>query len=217
MTAPVKSRRYDASRRQAQARERRARVLDAAWELFQTNGYAATTVGAVASRAAVSEETVYKTFGGKSGLVRELRLRALQGSGTLQAETRSDRLRHHDDPVRIVRGWARLAAEVAPLVCPVLLLVRDAALADPGMRALAAELDDERRVRMAENAVVLHRAGHLRRGLGVERATDILFAASSPEMFELLVLRCGWDLPRYSRHLEDTLRAALLRPRTSTS
>jgi hypothetical protein len=31
-------------------------------------------------------------------------------------------------------------------------------------------------------------------------------------MFELLVLRCGWDLPRYARHLEDTLRAGLLTP-----
>lgn len=210
MTGPVKARSYDASGRRARALERRARVLDVAWEQFRTRGYAATTVAAVARRARVSEETVYKTFGGKSGLVRELRERALHGAGPEPAETRSDRLRTEDDPVRIVRGWAKLAAEVAPRVIPVLLLVRDAAVVDPGMRALAAELDDERRRRMAANAGALHRAGHLRAGMTVQRATDLMFAASSPEMFELLVLRSGWDLRRYSRNLEDTLRAGLL-------
>jgi AcrR family transcriptional regulator len=212
MTASVKARSYDASRRRASARERRERILDIAWEEFGRRGYAATTVAAVARRAGVSDETVYKSFGGKSGLVRELRARALQGAGPEPAEARSDRLRDETDPVRIVRGWARLAAEVAPRVAPVLLLVRDAALVDPGMRILLTELDEERRRRMATNAAALHGAGHLRPGLTVQRATDLMFAASSPEMFELLVLRCGWDLERYSRQLEDTLRAGLLRP-----
>jgi AcrR family transcriptional regulator len=212
MTPAVKSRPYDASRRRARALERRARVLDVAWEQFRTQGYAATTVAAVAHGARVSEETVYKTFGGKSGLVRELRSRALAGAGSEHAEARSDRLREEDDPVRIVRGWARLAAEVAPRVVPVLLLVRDAALVDPAMRAMVAELDAERWRRMADNAAALQRAGHLRPGLTKRRATDLMFSASSPEMFELLVLRCGWSLPRYARHLEDTLRAGLLRP-----
>jgi AcrR family transcriptional regulator len=212
MTSPVKARSYDASRRRAHARERRERVLDSAWEEFRRQGYAATTVATVARRAGVSEETVYKSFGGKSGLVRELRSRALQGAGPEPAETRADRLRSEADPVRIVRGWARLAAEVAPRVAPVLLLVRDAAMGDPGMRALLTELDEERRRRMATNAMALSGAGHLRPGLTVQRATDLMFAASSPEMFELLVLRCGWDLERYSHQLEDTLRAGLLRP-----
>jgi AcrR family transcriptional regulator len=212
MTPAVKSRAYDASRRRARALERRARVLDVAWEQFRTQGYAATTVAAVAHGAHVSEETVYKSFGGKSGLVRELRSRALAGAGPEHAETRSDRLREEDDPVRIVRGWARLAAEVAPRVVPVLLLVRDAALVDPAMRAMVAELDAERWRRMADNAAALQRAGHLRPGLTKRRATDLMFSASSPEMFELLVLRCGWDLSRYARHLEDTLRAGLLTP-----
>lgn len=210
MTAPVKARRYDASRRRAGALERRERVLDAAWQQFRTHGYAATTVVAIARRARVSEETVYKSFGGKSGLVRELRARALEGSGVEPAEARSDRLREEGDPVRIVRGWARLASEVAPRVMPVLLLVRDAALVDPALRTLLEELDQDRRRRMATNAAALHGAGHLRPGLTLQRATDLMFAASSPEMFELLVLRCGWDLERYSRHLEDTLRAGLL-------
>jgi AcrR family transcriptional regulator len=207
----VKERRYDASGRRSRALERRTRVLDAAWEQFSRQGYAGTTISAIARQADVSEETIYKAFGGKSGLVRELRARALEGSGPAHAETRSDQLRQQSDPTRIVRGWARLAAEVAPIVTPVLLLVRDAALVDPDLRNLASELDEARRQRMAENAAALKRGGHLRARMTLQHATDVMFAVSSPEVFELLVLRCGWDLSRYARHVETTLRAALLR------
>lgn len=210
MSPRVKPRAYDTTRRREQARQRHNRILDVAWEEFRTHGYAATTVATVASGADVSEETVYKSFGGKSGLVRELRVRALTGSGRESAEIRSDRLREHDDPVRLLRGWARLAAEVAPMVVPVLLLVRDAAVLDPALRELAVELDDERRRRMTENAAALRRTGRVRTGMTAQQTVDVLFAVSSPEMYELLVLRCGWDLTRYRRHVETTLRGALL-------
>lgn len=210
MDEGVKSRPYDGSGRQARALQRRHRVLDVAWEHFRQHGYAATTVGALARDAGVSEETIYKAFGGKSGLVRQLRLRALRGAGDQAAEDRSDRLREEPDPRRIVRGWARLAAEVAPRVTPVLLLVRDAAIIDPGLRGLATEVEEERRRRMQENASALHRAGHLRPGVTVRHAADVMYAVSSPELFELLVMRCGWSLDRYSRHIEATLAAALL-------
>ncbi|WP_248581052.1 TetR/AcrR family transcriptional regulator [Nocardioides sp. InS609-2] len=211
MTGTVETRAYDTSSRRARAQERRTRVLDVAWEQFRSQGYAATTVGAVARAAGVSEQTIYKTYGGKAGLVRHLRLRALEGDEHSEpAERRSDRLRSNPDPRRIVAGWARLASEVAPRVSPILLLVRDAALTDPGLQGLAVEVDDERRRRMRENAESLGRASHLRTDVSTEQATDVLFAVSSPEMFELLVIRCGWDLPRYATYVEDTLCAALL-------
>jgi hypothetical protein len=41
-----------------------------------------------------------------------------------------------------------------------------------------------------------HRRGHLRTGVTLEHATDILWTFSSPELYELLVLRSSWDLPR---------------------
>ncbi|MGI8644899.1 MAG: TetR/AcrR family transcriptional regulator [Nocardioides sp.] len=185
VSQPVKTRTYDASARQARAGERRARVLDTAWQQFQRQGYAATTVGQVARASGVSEEMIYKSFGGKSGLVRHLRLRALAGAeGEERAELRSDRLRRNEDPRLVVRGWARLAAEVAPRVTPILLLVRDASITDETLRDLTTELDAARRLRMRENATALHRAGHLRRGVTAPEAADVLFAVSSPEMFE---------------------------------
>src|SRR4051794_28535108 len=125
LNASATPRRYDRTGRQDQARQRQQAVLDAAESLFFELGYAATTVAGIAAASGVSPETVYKYFGGKTGLVRALRGRALQGLGDVPAEQRSDRLRDLADPRAIVRGWAQLAAEVAPKVAPILLLVRD--------------------------------------------------------------------------------------------
>ena len=209
MTTPVKSRRYDSSGRRAAAHARRQRVLDAAERLLHRDGYAATTVAAIAEESGVSPETVYKSFGGKPGLVRALFDRALEGAGPTPAETRSDALRH-TDPVTLVSGWARLAAEVAPRGTAVMVLVRAAAASDPQMQQLYVEMDARRLRRMRDNARALAAIGGLREGITVEEAGDVLFAVSSPEMFELLVTRRRWSLERYSRYVRDTITHALL-------
>jgi AcrR family transcriptional regulator len=208
----VKTRPYDSSRRHADAAARRRRVLDASRARFLADGYAATTVAAVAEAAGVSPETIYKSFGGKTGLVRALRDDALRGAGPEPAETRSDRLRAEADPRIVVRGWARLATEVAPRVVPILLLVRDAGASDSAMKRLYEQMDADRLRRMSDNAGYLYDGGHLRPGITHEHAADLLFAVSSPEMYELLVLRRGWDLERFADFTYDTITSGLLRP-----
>ena len=205
-------RRYDASRRRADARSRRQSVLDAARDLFLRHGFGGTTVAAIAAAAGVSPETVYKAFGGKTGLVRALQQDALLGTGPVPAEDRSDGLRANADPHQVVRGWARLATEVAPRVVPILALVRDAAAVDPGMRAVHDEMDEGRLRRMTENAEFLHNAGHLRDGVTVADAADLMWSVSSPEMFELLVVRRRWSPERYADFVYNTLSHGLLRP-----
>jgi AcrR family transcriptional regulator len=92
----VKRRRYDASRRRDAAGLQREAVLDAAWNRFAAEGFVVTTVDTIASDAEVSTATIYKTFGGKAGIVRALVTRALRGNPALgiAAERRSDAL--HD-------------------------------------------------------------------------------------------------------------------------
>src|SRR5919202_6396564 len=72
MPKAVKTRRYDATRRREQAAATRRRVLDAAQVLFERDGYAATTMAAIASEAGVALKTVYLAFETKSGLLRAL-------------------------------------------------------------------------------------------------------------------------------------------------
>jgi len=210
----VKSgRRYDSSGRLRAAERTRARVLDMARERFLANGYAATTVAAIATAAGVSVETIYKSYGGKAGLVRLLRDAALRGSGPVPAEQRSDQQSAAaSDPREIIAGWGRLTSEVMPRVAPILLLVRAAAGADDEMAVVRRETDDGRLERMAHNARYLVDGGHVRDGLGLEQVRDVLFAYSSPELYELLVLRQGWSTDDYGRFVADGIAAAVLPP-----
>ena len=80
----------------------------------------------------------------------------------------------------------------------VLLLLRDAAVVQPGLRDLLAELDDARHQRMCGNAQFLHEAGHVRESVTARAAADLMWSVTSPEMYELLVLRRGWSLDQYA-------------------
>jgi AcrR family transcriptional regulator len=187
------------------------RVVDAAERLFLTDGYAATTVAGVAAAAGVSVDTIYKGFGGKPGLVRAIRDRGLEGSEAVPAEQRSDAL--HSQGLtgeQIIRAWGRFVAEVAPRTAPILLLMRDAAVDDAEMRALQAESDRDRLRRMTHNARRLRAGGHLRAGVSIARAADVCWCYTAAELYELLVVRRGWSINRYSAFVTDALLAALL-------
>lgn len=212
MSQPVKTRTYDVSGRRAAARQRREKILDAALELMMRDGYAATTIAGIASAASVSPETIYKTFGGKTGVVRAQFHRALDGTGTLPAEERSNRLRGVSTGHELVAGWAQLASEVAPRGAPLLMLLRDAAASDPQARSVLAEIDDARVVRMRDNARALIATGDVRPDLTLTDVTDVLFALSSAEMYELLVIRRGWTARRFARFQSEATAGALLNP-----
>jgi AcrR family transcriptional regulator len=209
---PVKPRRrYDSARRAEQARQTRNAIIETARRLFLRDGYAGTTIAAIAAAAQVSVETIYKAFGGKPGLVRAICDAALAGAGPIPAETRSDQLQLHEpDPRRIVRGWGELTVEVAPRIAPIMLLVRSAAAADPEMAGLLAEVEAARLSRMTGNARNLAAAGHLRPDVTVEQAGEVMWTYSSPELYELLVIKRGWPLGRYGAFIAEAMIAALL-------
>jgi len=214
MSSDVKPQRpYNSVRRRDQAERTRQDVVEAARRLFLTNGYGQTTVSAVAAAAGVSVETVYKAFGGKPGLVRAVVSKGLEGTGPVPAERRSDEMQAAErDPRTVIRNWSRLATEVAPRTAPIALLIRSAATADPEMADVLAEVDEQRLRRMDGNARTLYERGHLREGITLEQARDILWTMSSPELYELLVIRRGWSLDRFAMFQAEQMIAALLPP-----
>src|ERR1035437_3158561 len=149
-------RQYDSSSRREQAHRNQKAVLDAAERRFLADGFGATTIAAVASEAGVSVETIYKTFGNKASLVTAIHERGLAGRGPVPAPERSDQMQSRErDPRQIIGNWGRLTTEVAPLVCPILLLIRSAAATDPDMARLLAETDHQRLQRMTPNPTPL--------------------------------------------------------------
>jgi AcrR family transcriptional regulator len=210
IVADVKGkRRYNSSGRQEQARRNRAAILQAAERQLNECGYAGTTVAAVAAEAGVSVETVYKAFGGKAGLVRALYERNLAGAGTVSAYERSDAMREREsEPAAVMREWGLLTAEVGSMVTPIRLLMRAAAVSDQEMAALLEDIENDRLKRMRHHARYLQDRGYLR--VSTAEAADILWVCSSAELYELLVLKRGWHLPRFARYITSYMAASLL-------
>ena len=207
----VKTRRYDATGRRNRARQTQARILAVAQERFLQDGYAATTIATVAAAAGVSAETIYKTFGGKPGLIRAIQQSGLAGAGPVPAPDRSDEMSAQDlPPVTILRRWATLTAEVMPRVAPITLLVRAAAATDPDMGQLLAEINAERRQRMHHNASRLADHGSLRSEIGLERVRDVMFTYTAPEIYEILVIHQHWSTDDYADFIYRGLVAELL-------
>lgn len=204
-------RRYDSGRRREQAEQTREAILDAAWRRFLADGYTGATVAAIAREAGVSVETIYKAYGGKPGLIRELWQRGLDGRGPIPAPARSDEMSAtQTDPAEIIRRWGVLSMEVAPQGVPILLLVRAAAATDAAMAELLAEADRQRWDRMRHNAARLAAAGGIREGVSLDEAADVMWTVTSIEMYDLLVRQRQWPIDRYGRFVSETIAAALL-------
>jgi AcrR family transcriptional regulator len=217
MTDVKPRRRYDSSGRQAQTRRNREAILAAAQRQFLEGGYAATTVAAVAAEAGVSVETIYKAFGGKSGLVRAIYDRGLAGSAPVPAYRRADEVREHEtDPRVIMRTWGMIASEVGSVVSPITRLVRAAAAADQDMAALLQDHNNRREARARHHARFLERRGYLREGVSQAEATDVIWTCTSDELYDLLVTQRGWSRRRFAAFLADFMITALLPPEAAS-
>jgi AcrR family transcriptional regulator len=207
------SRSYDSSRRQEQARETRAAVLAAARQLFIADGYAATTMGAVAAAAGVSVETVYKAFGNKPGLVKAVFDVAVVGDDEPVPLVQREFIQRNmaePDPRRKLLDYGEHYGRVAARACPVQLLVRDAAVSDAGAAEVWERLQAERLTGMTMFAEHLDAGGHLRAGVSADEARDVLWAHNSVELWDLLVNHRGWTNERLGRWIGRQLVAALL-------
>ena len=214
MAADVNPRRaYDSSRRQEQARQTRGAVLDAARRLFVEQGYAKTTVSAVAREAGVSIETVYKAFGNKPGLVKAVFDVAIVGDDEpipmLQREL-VRRTAEEPDPRRKLTGYGEHLVGVGVRTAAIQLVVRDAAATNAGAAAVWQNLLDERLTGMTAFARHLADGGHLRAGVTADEARDVLWTFNSIELWHLLVDQRGWSPERFGAWVGHQLIAALL-------
>lgn len=211
MTHVKARRRYDSSRRRDAARRNKEAVLDVAERSFLTDGYTGATVASIAEQAGVSPELIYKAHGGKGGLLTAIYQRRLAGIGPVPAYQRSDDMREqHTDPTSIMREWGLLTSEVAAELTPIRLLLRAAASVDQEMAGLLEQIERERLDRMRHHAQFLAARNFLRADVSLAEATDILWACSSTELYELLVVKRHWTRSQYAQFITDFMTAGLL-------
>ena len=216
MTRPVKrTRRYDSPRRAAQAAATRAQILGSAGRLFERDGYAATTMAAIAEDAGVALKTVYVSFETKSGVLRalwNLRLRGDAEELAVQDRAWFREVVDEPDAMRKLRLTARNSRAVKERVGGLFDVIRGGATTDGEIAALWSRIESEFHANQRTIVESIDASGMLRPGLGVDRAADLLWTLNHPDVWRLLVRERGWTPDEFEQWLGDTAIAQLLRP-----
>lgn len=200
------TRRYDSSARQADARTRRAAIVEAAARLFLEAGYAETTIAQVAAEAEVSPQLVYAAFGGKAGLLAGvLDLIAAGDEDDVLLRDRPESLALNDirDPRERMRAAAQRVADLNGLTGRLLVLVdrvagSDPAVADLQSRMLKAMREDHR-------ILVDRLAAGMRPDLGPDRLAEVTRVITGHQVWHGLVVDGEWTQEQYADWLGDTL------------
>jgi AcrR family transcriptional regulator len=199
---------YVSATRTERAQNTRTRVIEAATRLFVQQGYATTSLRAIATEAGVSVPTVELLFGTKAQLLHVVIDVAVAGD---------------DEPVPVLsRGWAadarsaRNLADFLSVVAQVLseaqarsagvmLAAYEAAASDPDIQLLIMDRESQReRTTNWIVSGVVDRAG-LRPELDRAGAIDTVWMLMDPVIFNRLTRHRGWSLDRYASWFADSV------------
>jgi AcrR family transcriptional regulator len=213
MAREVKRRTYAAGRRRAQSAETRQGIVEAARELMLERGYRATTIAAIADRAAVNVDTVYELVGRKAVVLREVIEQAISGTDRAVVAEERDHVKAmlaEPDPAKKLAIYARAVRQTQQRMAPLFLALRDASSTEPEAYQVWQDISDRRASNMRKFARDLRDANGLRAGLSIDEAADVLWATNSSELYVLLTVERGWSTQHFERWLTDTWCRLLL-------
>ena len=213
MPAAVK-RHYDNTRRQAQVRATRLRILDAAKALFIEQGYPATTLEAIANAADTSLPTLYRLFPSKLALLKAV-LDASFG-GDDQPISFGDRpeqqaARAQPDGASLIRAFARIGRDFMDRSSAIMHVLATAAQVDPDAAELMADIQRQRHTGQSRIVAALAGMGALAPGLELSEAADMTYAVMSPDVHRILAVERGWTADQYEQWLVRSLGLLLHR------
>jgi len=206
-------RRYDSPRRRQQAATTRKEILEASQRLFERQGYAVTTMAAIAAETGVALKTVYVVFETKSGVLRALwnmLLRGDEGDAPVADRDWYREVLEEPDPERQLRLTARNSRVVKVRIGAVIEVIRTAAPADPDIDALWGRIQTEFHANQRVIVESLNEKNALRSDLDVDRATDILWTVNHPDLWQLLVGERGWTPEQYEQWCANVACSELL-------
>ncbi|MFF3751087.1 TetR/AcrR family transcriptional regulator [Streptomyces sp. NPDC002018] len=215
MTSDPKTERapYRSPLRERQAASTRQTLLDAATRLFLEQGYAATSIDAIARAAGVGRSTVFNACGNKAWLLKTAYDRAVVGDDG--PEPLADRpagreLAGMTDARDILTAYVSLITEVMERVSGIHEVVRAAVETDTEARDLWTAIQRQRLAGALRLITYVKNAGGLDHELTRERAADIMWLYNDPGLYHRLVHERGWTPDAYSKWLTRALHRELL-------
>src|SRR5713226_3555359 len=178
-------RRYDSTLRQEQARQTRARILDAAQKLFAERGYANTSMEAIAKAAGVATDTVYASFQSKPGLLHKLLDVRVGGDeepvGILE-RAGPQAVKREPSQRRQLEAFASDVTMIQERVRPVDDIMRGAAAVDAEIAAFRTRIHESRLDNMRQLASWIDSKRPLRDGISGEQAAAPVGTAARQEV-----------------------------------
>jgi AcrR family transcriptional regulator len=200
--------------RQQQAAATRRQIALAARRRFAADGYAATTIDAIAAEAGVAPATVYKVFGSKRAMAGELLTLVDEQAGI---EGFRVSLATDEDPRALLATGVQLGRSLFEHSGDIIAAVRGAAEVEPEFAGVFAE---GRRRHMAGTRALADRLaamGALRDGIDASWAAGVISLFNDHETFEKLTILFGWTLDECEDRLTAQVCELLLAPRRHRS
>lgn len=211
----VKGSGHPRTRRAEKSERTRRQILDAAASLFAANGYAATTIDAIAAQADVAPETVYSRFGNKLTLLRDILEPAIVGNARgvdILDLPEVTAIRNMSDQREQLAALTKLSRGILERSANGHRILRNSGAADPALAEFV-RADEHRRHRVQSAYIdMLIANGPLREDLSHDDAVATYGALANPDTYALLTIRRGWTADRYQTWLHSTLTLLLLDP-----
>jgi AcrR family transcriptional regulator len=202
---------YRSQLRDEQAAATRARILDAAGELFGTHGYAGTTMGAIARSAGVSPETV-QANGPKAQLLLAALERAAAGEEGQEGfvdRPMGQEIAAEPDPDRMIERLVELLAWSHARVWALWRALGAAASSDPVVRAAYDALIGRMHADWRKTVSLLVDRGLVAKDRNREQLAMTLWLSCLPDVYQRLVIEAGWSEAGFKRWLIERLRREL--------
>ena len=190
--------------REERAAVTRRRILDAARHRFFEDGYAATTLSAVAEEAGVAVQTVYAVFGSKAAILAELRALVVN---LPEADAAGRAAMWEPTPERRLAGFAHAIRLRWELAGDIVRVHQDAVRVDPSLRPGIAAAEARRRGGIA--AFVRGISMDLGARVDVERSIGVVNALTLYSVYDELISVQGWTPDAYEAWLADSLVAGV--------
>ena len=181
--------------------------------LFVAQGYPATTITQIAEQSETPVATVYRLFGSKRGILKEVLDVALGGDDQPVAFHQRPEVRaalESADPGSMLDGFAGLLRGVLERSAALQNVLLSSAGVDPEAAEMLEITRQQRHQGQSRIVEALARRKALRAGLTRSEASDIVYTLMSPEVYRILTVERGWNGTRYERWLAGSLRGQLL-------